>query len=82
MYAFTDNDQLQYNLLQTLTSASRVELLAGERNASCDLNIVDDSIYETSEFLLLRLTEPSGCEAITGDVDVTVVTIEDPEDGG
>ena len=38
-------------------------------------------MYETSEFLLVRLAEPVGCEAITGDLDVTVVTIQDPEDG-
>ena len=42
---------------------------------------MDDSIYETSEFLLLRLAEPVGCRAITGDLDVTVVTLQDPEDG-
>lgn len=66
---------------QTFTNASRVELLAGEKNTTCDLEIIDDEMYEMSEYLLVRLAEPTGCEAITGDLDVTLVTIEDPEDG-
>ncbi|XP_067933161.1 extracellular matrix organizing protein FRAS1-like [Watersipora subatra] len=62
------------------TNASRIELLSGEKNATCDLEIVNDSSYEASEFLLVRLSEATGCGAVSGDLDVAVITIEDPED--
>lgn len=58
-----------------------MELAPGVRTAPCDLEIKDDSVFEEAEFLLLRLADPTGCSAELGDLDVTVITINDPEDG-
>ena len=68
-------------MLQPLTNASRVEMIAGQRVASCDISPVNDDLYEESEFVLVRWAEPIGCGAEIGDLDVTLVTIHDPEDG-
>lgn len=56
-------------------------MIAGQRVASCELAPVNDDLYEKSEFMLVRLAEPMGCGAELGDLDVTLVTIQDPEDG-
>lgn len=54
---------------------------SGARIALCDVEIINDTEYEDSEFFLLRLAEPEGCQAQLGDLDVALITIADPEDG-
>lgn len=61
------------------SSSSRVFFRVGKREAVCQLRIIDDTLYEFSETVQIKLTNPSG--GALGLLASTVVTILGPNDG-
>lgn len=59
-------------------STTHVQFSPGQNKVTWKLIIIDDKKYEANETLILQLTSPRGC--VIGKRNMTMVTIEDPED--
>ncbi|XP_013419183.1 extracellular matrix protein FRAS1-like, partial [Lingula anatina] len=61
------------------TDANRVVFSAGETEASCDVQIIDDSNYETLEQFEIVLSDPSMMTKV-GPISKAIVIIDGPND--
>ncbi|XP_076458587.1 LOW QUALITY PROTEIN: extracellular matrix organizing protein FRAS1-like [Babylonia areolata] len=61
------------------SNSFRVIFPAGISTATCDVKVIDDSVYESAEQFELRLSDPS-LPAVLGPISTAVVIIEGPND--
>lgn len=68
-----------FQIRRRKSAQSRVSFAAGVTTGTCDIQLIDDSMYEEDEFFSVKLTDPSTGSKI-GDIDQATVTISGPND--